>query len=153
MLHFAVDNNKILCYKCLRHGVFKLLYSRRGKIKTKVALTNQSPLFLDVTSSTQSVFFFLGRKMMKQLEEKFWLCILKASTVDTRKTLVSGRTPHHWRSIVSQCPPHSRGPGPVRGAQHAAFLLPQPMCAAVPQSKNKTHSHPDILSSHSFPTL
>lgn len=146
------NNNKIPCYKCLTHSFFKLLNSCRGKIKTKVALTNQSPLFLDVTSQTQSVFFYFGRKMMQQLEEKFWLCGLKASSVGTRKTLVSGRTPRHWRSIVSQCPPRSHGPGPVRRAQHAAFLLPQPVCAAVPQSKNKTHSHPDILSSDSFPT-
>lgn len=92
---------------------------------------------------------------MQQLEERFWLCGLKASSVGTKETLVSGRTPRHWRSIVPQYPPRSHGPGPVRGAQPAAFLLPQPMCAAIPQSKNKARSHPDILSSVStcFPTL
>lgn len=131
--------------RCLQTSVFL-----QRKDKDESCADKPVPFVLGCNfSNTVSIFF--GRKMMKQLEEKFWLCILKASTVGTRKTLVSGRTPRHWRSIVSQCPHHSRGPGPVRGAQHAAFLLPQPMCPAVPQSKNKTHSHPDILSSHSFP--
>lgn len=64
----------------------------------------------------------------------------------TQWTLVSGWTPHHWRSIVSQRPPRGRGPGPLRGAQHAAFLLPQPVRATVSQSADKARSHSDILS-------
>lgn len=49
-----------------------LAYSCRGKIKTKVSLTNQSPLLLDVTSQTQSVCFIMVQ--LQQPEERFRLC-------------------------------------------------------------------------------
>lgn len=65
-LHFANLNNKI------RTNSHTLVNSCRGKIKTKVSLTNQSPVFVDVTSQTKSVCFILVQ--LQQSEKKFRLC-------------------------------------------------------------------------------
>lgn len=64
--HFANLNNKI------QTNFHTLVNSCRVKIKTKVSLTNQSPLFVDVTSQTLSVGFIVVQ--LQQSEEKFRLC-------------------------------------------------------------------------------
>lgn len=70
---------------------------------------------------------------------------LKASRMGEERTLVSGRTPYPWRQGATQYPTWSHGPGPVWGAHHPACHTPEPLCAAVPQSGNTTHSHTNIL--------
>lgn len=63
---FCNLNNKI------QTNSHTLVNSFRGKIKTKLSLTNQSPLYVDVTSQTKSVCFILVQ--FQQSEEKFRLC-------------------------------------------------------------------------------
>lgn len=81
-------------------------YSCRGKIKTKVALTNQSPLFLDVTSQTQSVFFYFFRKVMQQLEVKVLVVWFKGLQRGYKKDAgVREDTPSLEIDCVSVSPP------------------------------------------------
>lgn len=70
---------------------------------------------------------------------------LKASRMCEERMLVSGRTPCPWRQVATQYPTWSHGAGPVWRAQCPTCHTSEPLCPAVPQSSNTTHSHTNIL--------